>query len=126
VGIDEEDVEALPARFMGKRLSQVTLSNPGGTAQQCIVTRTDEVATGQLQDLLTVESRIEVEVEAFQGLGGVDRGPTQTQSQLFLGAPFHFIFQQTSQEIDIGPFGLDGLTVAGLQRFQDTGETELF
>lgn len=36
-----------------------------------------EVALGQMQDLLPVNGRIEVEVEGFQGLGRMQAGAAQ-------------------------------------------------
>jgi hypothetical protein len=38
---------------------------------------------------------------------------------LLLGASFHLVFQQASQELDIGPLAFNGLLVAHIQRFQD-------
>lgn len=40
----------------------------------------DVLTGGQIEDLLAVEVRIEVEVKTFQGFGGIERPSAQAQN----------------------------------------------
>ena len=82
-------------------------------------------ARSLVEHLLTVDRGIELEVEAFQRFGGVERGAPDTQSQLALGAPFDFVFEQASQELTIGPVFVNCLPVARVEGFQDTGQPQV-
>ncbi len=99
--------------------------NAAGSANQHIAFLADVVTTGEVQDLLAVDARIETEVEPFQRLGGVDCCPPHPQRQLFLGPPLDLILQQSLQKLDIRPLAVNRLTVAGLQRRQNAREPQL-
>ena len=86
----------------------------------------DEVAGGQIQDLLAIQLWIEVEVIGFQGLGGVDRCASDTSGQLFLVTAGDLVFEQAHQKLGVGPLSIDSLCIAHIQRFQDAGETQAF
>ncbi len=119
VGVDEQGGVATATRLVGQRLGQVGLAHAGGAADQYVVFVADVGAGGQIQHLLAVEAGVEVEVEAFHCFGSVDGCPANAQRQLLLGTSFYLVFQQASQELDIGPLGLNGLLVTNVQRFQD-------
>jgi hypothetical protein len=50
----------------------------------------------------------------------------QTQVQLLLTPTFDFVLEQPFQKLDVRPFTVDRLAMAGIQCFQDTGQSELF
>jgi len=78
------------------------------------------------QYLLPVETGVEVEVETFQRFGGVDGRPADAQGQLLLGTSFYLVFQQASQELDIGPLAFNGLLVANVQRLKNARQAQAF
>jgi hypothetical protein len=119
VGVDEQGRVATATRLVGQRLGQVGLAHAGGAADEHVVFMADVGASGQIQHLLAVKAGVEVEVEAFQRFGGIDGCPANAQRQLLLGASFYLVFQQASQELDVGPLAFNGLLVAYIESFQD-------
>ena len=84
----------------------------------------DELAGGEIEDLGLVELGIEAEVEALEGLGGIERGATQAQTELALGAALDFVVQQHGEELNEGGLLLDGLAIADVERLEDAGQPE--
>ena len=102
----------------------MTFPNPAGSAQHDIVVAANVVPCGQLQDLLAVDSWIEGKVKVVQGFLGIQSSTPDAQVKLLLRAPFDLVLQQPFQEFQVRPLLIDGLVLAGVQRFQDTGQTQ--
>src|SRR6266566_3314156 len=49
-----------------------TLADPGRAVEQGVLVALDELAGGEVEDLGLVELGVEAEVEALEGLGGID------------------------------------------------------
>ena len=123
-GGDEEDLVAAAAGLVGEGLAEVTLADPGRAVDQDVLVPLDELAGGEIEDLGLVELRVEAEVEALEGLGGVEGGPAQAEPELALGAALHLVLQEHGEELDEGGRLLDRLAVAHLEGLQDAGEPE--
>jgi hypothetical protein len=54
----------------------------------------DELAGGEVEELGLVELRVEAEVEALQGLGGVEGSAPEAQAELGLRAAFDLVVEQ--------------------------------
>jgi hypothetical protein len=93
VGIDEEHIKTEPARLVGKRLSEMTFSYAGWATDQHVVLVPNVVTTGQLQELLAVQVRIEGKVKVLQSFGRVDGRTAQAQEELFLATAVNLIFE---------------------------------
>src|SRR5690606_31212042 len=91
-----------------------------------IVTLANVVAGGQVENLLTIDGGVEVEVKSVEGLGGVDGGAAQAQLQLLLIAPANLILQQAREELDVRPLAVDGLAVARLEGFEHARKPQPF
>ncbi|MCZ7569800.1 MAG: hypothetical protein M5U01_14620 [Ardenticatenaceae bacterium] len=79
VSAGEQHGVPAPARFMGQSLSQMTFADARWAADDHIPFLPDVQATGQVQDLLAVNGRVEAEIKRFQGLGRVDRCAPEAQ-----------------------------------------------
>jgi hypothetical protein len=121
----KEHVESLAGRFLPKRLREVGSPDPGWAADQQIAFLTHIFAGGQVEDLLAVEVGIEVEIEAFQGLGAVEDSPAQAQLELLLGTALDFTFQGAGEELQVTPLVVDRLTIARFQGFQNSGKAQM-
>ncbi len=84
----------------------------------------DELAGGEVEDLGLVELGIEAEVEALEGLGGIEGGAAQPQAELALGAALDFVLQEHGEEVDEGGLLLDGLAIADVERLEDAGQAQ--
>ena len=84
----------------------------------------DELAGGEIDDLRLVELGIEAQVEALEGLGGVEGGAPQAQPELALGAAFDLVLQEQGEELDEGGLLLDGLAIADLEGLEDAGQAQ--
>ena len=124
VGADEEDLVAPAAGFVGQGLGQVALADPRRAVHEDRLVAGDELAGGEVEELRLVELGIEAEVEALEGLAGIEGGAPQPQAELALGAPFDFVLQQRGEEVDEGGLLLDGLPGADVEGLQDAGQTQ--
>src|SRR6266851_9708493 len=123
-GVDEHDVEAAAAGFVGEGLTEVALADPGRAVEQDVLVALDELTGGEVEDLRLVELGIEAEVEALEGLGGMEGGPTQPQPEPALGAALDFILQEDGEELHEGGLLLDGLAIADVERLEDPGQAQ--
>ena len=83
VGVDEEDLVAAAAGFVGEGLAEMALADPGRAVDEDRLVALDELAGGEVEDLGLVELGIEAEVEALEGLGGIEGGAGPWPSTVF-------------------------------------------
>src|SRR3990172_4543687 len=124
VGVGEGDVTAPATGFVGQRLSQMTFSNSRWAADQHVALVGEVMPGGQFVNQLAIETGVESEVERLQSLAGVEGGATQAHRQLFLSAPFDFVFQETLQEVAVSPLLGDGLLGADFERVEDSRQPQ--
>ena len=84
----------------------------------------DEAAGGQLGDEGVVDGGIEVEVELLEGFRGAEAGAADAQVELLVLASGDFVGDEQGEEVGIGDFVGDGLTVSGLERVEDSGQAQ--
>lgn len=72
-----------------------------------------------------VELRQAVEVELIQRLGRAEGGTALAQGELLLLASGDLILNQQCQKLSVGEPGFDGLSIARLQRIENTGQAQL-
>src|SRR5690606_13017716 len=72
-----------------------------------------------------VQPRQPLEVELLEGLGGAELGTPQASGELLLIAPGDLVADQHGEELGVGELGFDCLAVAGLERVEDAGQTQL-
>jgi len=72
----------------------------------------------------TFDNISEVEVEGFEGFGGVDGGAAQPQLQLFLVPTSDLVFEQPREKRDVGPLVVDGLAIAGFEGLQNSRQAQ--
>src|SRR5215831_6462163 len=123
-GVNEEDIKAAAAGFMSESLAKVALADARRTVDQGVLVTLDELAGGEIEDLGLVEFGVEAEVEAFEGLGGIEGGPAQAQAELALGAALDFILQEHGEEFHEGGLLLDGLAIAHVEGLEDAGHAQ--
>ena len=75
VGVDEQSSKTLATGFVGQSLCKMGFADPGGSTDQHVALVVDVSAGSQIKHLLPVDVGVEVEVESFQGLGGIDGCP---------------------------------------------------
>ena len=121
---DEEDLVTPATGFVGQGLGDVALADPGRAVDQDRLVPLDELAGGEVEELGLVELGVEAEVEALEGLGGIEGGAPQAQAELALGAALDLVVQQQGEELDEGGLLLDGLPVADLEGLEDAGQTQ--
>ncbi len=97
------------------------MPTPVGAVEQGVLVTLDEQAGAEVEDLGLVELGVEAEVEALEGLGGIEGGPAQAQPELALDAALDFILQQDGEELHEGGLLLDGLAIADVERLEDAG-----
>ena len=112
VGVDEQHIETLPARFVGEGLSEMAFAYARRPADQHVTFLADVLTAGQVEHLLAVDGGVKAPIEALQRLSGIEGSPPHPQRELLLGPAFDLIFEQAFEKLDVGPLPLDGL-VAG-------------
>lgn len=74
-----------------------------------------QVATGgQIHDLRRVHAKVEGEVVTFKGILRVDAGPALQHDEFAQLAAADLVLDEQGQEIHVGEFLLNGLSVANL------------
>jgi hypothetical protein len=97
MGGDQEDLEALPGCFVGNRLGQMRFARPRLAAEQEIAMGSDELAGGQIVDLLAIDGGVEAKVEALQRLGGVDAAAPDPEIEVLLGTTLDLILEEPTE-----------------------------
>jgi hypothetical protein len=102
----------------------------GWATDQHVALVPNVVTTGQLQELLAVQVRIEAKVKGLQSLGGVDGGAAQAQDELFRATAVNLIFKQAGKKLDIRPTPINRLArpkgTRHFQCLQNAGKPQLF
>jgi hypothetical protein len=124
LGADEEDIEALPARFTSERLGQMTLPDASRPTDQHVAFLADVITAGQMEYLLAVHAGVNAPIEVHQGLGGMECRAPYPQHERLLGTALDLLFEQAFETLDVGPLALKGLAVARLQGRQDPRGSE--
>jgi hypothetical protein len=122
----EEDVVPTARRFVPQGLGEVTLADSRRPQDPHPLGATDEGAGREVVDLLTVDCGVELEVESLEGLCGIEPGSPQPQSELLLISPFDLVLKEPLEEFDVSAFFLNGLVVAHIEGFKDSGEPKTF
>ena len=86
-----QHVVAKAACLVGEGLGQVALAHASLSQQQDVLAGLDELAGGQVKDLLLVEPWVEAPVEVLQRLGDIEVASTKAQGQLLLFAAFGLV-----------------------------------
>ena len=108
MGVDEEPVQARPARFMRPRVGEMAVAHPGGPTEQPVACLADVVAAGQVEHLWPIDAGVEAPIEALQGVRGVQGGPAPAQRQLLGRATLACIREQAREKLDRGPLARAG------------------
>jgi hypothetical protein len=124
VGGHAEDLIAAATGFVGEGLRHVALAHAGRAVHQDRFMARDELTGGEVKDLGLVELGVEAEVEAFEGLGGIEGGAAQAQPERALGAALDLVLQERGEEVDEGGLLLDGLTIPDVERLEDAGQAQ--
>src|SRR5207302_4511527 len=122
VGGHEEHLVATTAGFVGEGLRQVALADAGRPEHEDALVALDVLAGGEVEDLGLVELGIKAEVEALEGLGGIEGGTAQAQAELALGATFDLVVHEQGKEVDEGGLLFHGLAIADVERLEDAGQ----
>ena len=75
-------------------------------------------------DQVPIQVRQAVEGEVFEGLVVPELRLAQEGVEALLVPPGDLILEQEREELGIGQLAVDGLAIAGLQAFQNAGQTE--
>lgn len=68
----EVGIKALAARLVDQCLGEMGFAGPRRAADEHVAVLADELAGGEMQELLAVDGRIESEVKGLQSLGAID------------------------------------------------------
>ncbi len=112
------------ARLVGEGLGEVALAHAGRPVEQDVLVPVHELAGGEVEDLGLVQLGVEAEVEALEGLRGIEGRPAEAEPERGLGPPLHLVLEQQGEELDERAPALDRLAVAHVQGRQDPGEPE--
>src|SRR3989304_10377287 len=97
----------------------MALAHPRRAADEDRLFALDELASGQVHNLVAVELGVEREVVALQRLLRLESGPAQTQVELLFPASLNFVLQEAFEKFDIRPLFVNGLTMTNFERFQN-------
>src|SRR5439155_14137734 len=121
----EEHVEAAPTGFVAERLREMRFPDAGRALNQHVLVPFDEAPSRQIEDLLTRDRGIEVEVETLERLLEIEARPPQPERELLLRPAFHFVLQEALEKLDIGELLVHRLAVPEFQRLENPGEAQL-
>ena len=84
-----------------------------------VVEEAADDSDGELVHELTVELAKPAEVELLERLGGSELGAPKPHRELLVLAPRDLVAHEHREELGVGELAVEGLAVAGFQRFQD-------
>jgi hypothetical protein len=85
-----------------------------------------QIASGsQVMDERTIEFWESIKVELIECFVGSKASAAQSSGELLLITSCDLVLDQQSQELGVGQFGIDGLTVASLKRIENPGQAQL-
>jgi hypothetical protein len=110
---------------VAERLRDVALADAGLADQQHVLVAADEVAGREVDDPVLGDLRVEVEVEALEGLAALEVGPAQPRGHLLAVAALDLVVQEPVQEFLEGEAVVDGLSPAQIEGFEDARQAQL-
>ncbi len=120
----EGDVVALSYGAMTESLSEVTFAGSTGSNDKDRDLLLDEAAGGKIHDESSVDGRVEGEVKVLDGFLISEVGASQGESESFLCSSGDLILDDHGEEVGVGCFLFDGLTVSLFEGIEDSGEPQ--
>jgi len=122
----EGDIVALSYGAMTESLSEVAFAGSTGSNDKNRDLLLDEAAGGKIHDEGSVDGGVEGEVKVLDGFLISEVCASQSESESFLRSSGDLILDDHGEEVGIGCFLFDGLTVSLFKGIEDSGEPQFF